>query len=194
VGEIKRIDRNSRIASAFCMNLPALHPAATQLCDELAAPPLLVRHLTLVHSAAIEVLDGIAASFPTLAVDRDAILFGAATHDLGKTLHTEELTGPGNRHEDDGPALLEKHGVSPNLARFARTHSRWGDCDGLEDLIVALADNVWCGKRVQDLEAKVAASMAAMLEIEGWATWSRVNTLCNEIANRGDERLAWQRQ
>jgi len=174
------------------MLLPSLPPDAARLCKVLVAPPLLVRHLTLVHAAAVELLDGLAAEFPGVDVDRYAVLFGAATHDLGKSLHPDELTGPGSQHEDDGPGLLEQQGVSPTLARFALSHGRWREVDDLEDLLVALADNVWRGRRLDDLEAKVMAVLAAMIGLEPWAVWMKLDGVCEEIASRGEVRLAIQ--
>jgi hypothetical protein len=169
-----------------------LPPEAARLCEELRAPPLLVRHLTLVHDAAVELLDGLAAAFTGLALDRDAILFGAATHDLGKVLHPQELTGPGHQHEDDGPALLEGHGVPSRLARFTQTHGRWKETADLEDLIVTLADSVWRGRRVEELEAKVADILATATGLEPWLAWSKVDAVCEKIASRSSDRLAFQ--
>jgi hypothetical protein len=163
-----------------------------QLLDTLRAPPLLVRHLILVHTAAAELLDRLAASFPGLVVDHHAVLFGAAVHDAGKTLHPEELTGPGSRHELDGPGLLIQHGITPRLARFSRTHGRWRETDDLEDLLIALADNIWCGRRVEELETKVAAVLAATTGQEKWSAWAKLDAICGEIASKGEERLTWQ--
>lgn len=170
-----------------------LPPDAAHFCTELAAPPLLIRHLVLVHAAAVELLDGLTANFPQLDIDRDAVCFGAAVHDLGKIQHPEELTSPGNRHEKDGPGLLIQHGVSPKRARFARTHGRWRDTDGLEDLIVALADNIWCGRRVGELETRIVGVLAKNLGLEEWRVWDRLDSICDEIASRGEDRLVWQR-
>lgn len=165
---------------------------AARLCEELAAPALLARHLILVYTAAVELLDGLAVAIPGLVLNRATILFGAAIHDLGKVLHAEELTGPGNKHENDGPGLIEQHGVPPRLARFARSHGRWRETDDLEDLFVALADAIWCGRRVGELEAKVAAILAAATGVEEWAVWSRLDAVCSEIASHSDDWLAWQ--
>ena len=41
-----------------------------------------------------------------LELDTDGVLFGAATHDIGKAICTEELEAPGNSHEH-GANLLE---------------------------------------------------------------------------------------
>jgi hypothetical protein len=149
------------------MLLPSLPPIAAGLCEKLAAPSLLVRHLILVHAAAVELLDGLHAAFPDLVVDCGAVLLGASLHDIGKVLHPGELTGPGNQHERDGPGLLIENGVPPRLARFARTHGRWRDVNDLEDLFVAVADNVWRGRRVDELETKVALIVAAATGVEG---------------------------
>lgn len=172
--------------------LPA---TAQQLCDTLAAPPRLAAHLTLVHDAAVELVEGLRQRFPTLKFDNDAVLFGAATHDLGKVLHPGELTGPGNRHEADGPRLLEQHGVSSELARFTQTHGAWSrESLPLDDLLVALADCVWKGQRLEALETQVIASIAEKTGVEGWDVFDKLDALLEEIAARGDERLAWQQK
>ena len=50
-------------------------------------------------------VEGLHRTFPSLAFDADAVLFGAAVHDFGKVRHPNELTGPGSRHEQDGPPV-----------------------------------------------------------------------------------------
>lgn len=47
------------------------------------------------------------------------MLFGAATHDVGKVLQPAELSGPGSAHEPAGHALLLPHGAPERLARLA---------------------------------------------------------------------------
>lgn len=166
-----------------------------QLCEKLDAPARLIAHLTLVHDAAVEIVDGLQQQFPTLSVDADAVLFGAASHDLGKVLHPHELTGPGNRHEADGPGLLEANGVSPELGRFARTHGAWNrESLPLPDLLVALADCVWKGQRLEALETQVVSRIAEQTVTEEWEVFDKLDGLLDEIARRGEERLAWQAQ
>lgn len=148
--------------------------------------------MTLVHAAAVELLDGLATAFPGLVVYREAVLLGASLHDIGKVLYPGELTAPGDLHEVDGPGLLIKHGVSPRLARFSRTHGRWREHDDLEDLLVALADSLWCGRRVEELEQKVTATLATTTGEERWQVWSRLDAICEVIVSSGEERLAWQ--
>jgi hypothetical protein len=122
------------------LELPSLPPAAQDLCQQLNAPPLLVVHLQLFHEAARKIVLGLKKEFPGFVLDEPAILFGAATHDLGKTLHPEEIGASGEKHQEDGPALLISKGVDPRLARFALTHSQWDDTMSVEDFVVALAD------------------------------------------------------
>src|SRR5262245_33566156 len=134
------------------MYIEPLPDEAKRLCQALNAPERLIRHLTLVHHVAGALLESVAVEFPDLQVDAAAVAFGAATHDLGKVLHPNELTAPGRLHEQDGPPLLERHGVPPNLARFARTHGTWqSEPVEREDLLVALADKIWKGQRDEAL-------------------------------------------
>lgn len=171
-----------------------LPEAARRLCEGLAAPPRLVAHLALVHDAALELVDALESRFPDLAIDRDAVLFGAATHDLGKVIHPAELSGPGNLHEADGPPLLERQGLSPTLARFARTHGEWRHESDLavEDLLVALADSAWKGQRNTELEARLAARIARCSGAQDWEIYLALDEINEATASRAEDRLAWQ--
>ena len=176
------------------MQLRDLPDDAQQLLAKLKTPPRLMAHLALVHDAALEILDGLQRRWPDLQIDADSVLFGAATHDAGKCLHPNELTGPGNRHEQDGPALLEQYGIPPVRSRFARTHGTWSHEPDLavEDLLVALADHSWKGSRSEDLESKVAERIAGSLGIEIWESFMGLDEIVAQVASRGEERLAWQ--
>ena len=167
---------------------------AQQLLVTLNAPPRLVAHLALVHDAAAEILDAFHARWPDLTIDGDDVLFGAATHDIGKVLHTNELTGPGNKHEQDGPGLLQQHGVSPERSRFARTHGTWKTEKNLalDDDLVALADHCWKGCRDEALETMIAGRIAESLGIETWEAFMGLDEIVSQVASRGEERLAWQ--
>ena len=175
------------------LELPPLPPAAQDLCQQLNAPPRLVVHLQLVHEAAEKLIDGLIKVFPGITLDEPAILFGAATHDLGKTMHPEELEASGEKHQENGPALLISKGVDPRLARFALTHGRWDDTMSVEDFVVALADNVWNGRRLPDLEAILAKTIAGQTGVPEWQVFSRLDEILGEIAEGADERLAYQR-
>jgi hypothetical protein len=175
------------------MNLRPLPPKAQELCQRLAAPPRLIQHLTLVHDVAVTLTQRLHQQYPTLQVDAQAVAFGAATHDLGKTLHPNELSGPGDSHELDGPSLLENHGVPPELARFARTHGR-GRYEGvtIEDLLVALADTVWKGKRSEELELRIIKAIALIAHTEEWKVFEMLDQILTDLASKAEQRLARQ--
>jgi hypothetical protein len=94
-------------------------------------------------------------------------LFCAATHDIGKTLHVGELSGPGSSRELAGYELLASRGVEPRLTRFARDHASWSAGD-FEGLLVSLADKVWKAKRVPELEQLVTDGLVSVSDQEPW--------------------------
>ena len=170
-------------------------PAADALRALHASPRLLAHHL-IVHQVAATLLVGIGRAWPDLQIDREAVLLGAATHDIGKTLHPQELTGPGRQHENDGPSLLEQRGFSAAHARFARTHAQWAfeDSPALEDLLVALADTIWQGKRNQRLEDAIVEQIALLCHEELWETFMKLDDILVAIAQDSDVWLAWLEQ
>jgi putative nucleotidyltransferase with HDIG domain len=167
---------------------------ARRLLVELNVPPTLLAHLTIVHDVSCDLLQALDRHFPSLEIDREAIRYGAATHDVGKISYPEELGGPGHQHEQVGTELLERHGVPTDLARFARTHGIWDRSDmPLEDLLVALSDELWKGGRNDGLENLVVEKMAEMLGKEKWLVFCVVDRTCSEIAAHGLDRLSLQR-
>ncbi|MET8448093.1 HD domain-containing protein [Streptomyces sp. NPDC005209] len=173
--------------------LRPLPPEAAELLHRLNAPPRLVAHLRAVHEVAAQLLDWVARECPALEVDRDAVLFGAATHDIGKALHPAELSGPGAEHEEAGRALLLAHGVPARLARFAGTHASWDAPEaGADDLLVSLADKVWKNKRVPALEDLVVAHLAGAGGRPVWEAFLRLDEVLTDIGEGADRRLAYQ--
>ncbi|MCQ9130920.1 HD domain-containing protein [Streptomyces hilarionis] len=175
---------------------PVLRPLPEEvaaLLAEVGAPLRLVAHLRCVHDVAARLLDRVGRRDPAPAVDRWAVLFGAATHDIGKTLHPGELSGPGSRHEEAGRDLLLAHGVSPHLARFAANHASWGTPGaGLEDLLVSLADKVWKNKRVAELEDLVVAELCRASGRPAWEEFLDLDEFLTAVGEEADPRLAWQ--
>src|SRR5436305_13849132 len=133
------------------------------------------------------------ACFPPLAFDGDAVLYGAATHDIGKIDHPDELTGPGHQHEPAGYRLLIARGVPARLARFARTHAGWTAPDTtIDDHLVSLADKIWKANRVPDLEDLVTAEIAATCGIQRWQAFAELDDILDGLAAGADDRLAYQ--
>ncbi|MFJ9790808.1 HD domain-containing protein [Streptomyces globosus] len=175
---------------------PPLRPLPDPVPDLLAtlgAAPRLAAHLRAVHDVAYELTTWVANHFTTLEIDREAVLFGAATHDIGKVLHPAELTGPGSAHEPAGRALLLAHGFPPRLARFAYTHARWTDpAATVEDLLVSTADEVWKGKRVPDLEDLLTAHLARAAGTEHWEAFLPLDDTLTTLADTAESRLSFQ--
>lgn len=177
---------------------PPLHPlpaSVASLLRDLNAPPRLAAHLRAVHDVACQLLDWLSKQHPESAVgiDREAVAFGAATHDIGKTLHLAELTGLGSAHEEAGRELLLAHGVSPELSRFAATHASW-DSPGvnLEDLLVSLADKIWKNKRVAELEDLIVTRLAAGSGRPTWEEFLALDEALTRMGDGADARLAFQ--
>jgi len=176
-------------------NYAPLPDKAIELCRVTGAPPRLVAHLTLVHDAARRLVNGVHAAFPDLKFDEEAIYFGAATHDLGKTVHLVELSESGTLHESRGVELLKELGVPEDLARFAYTHNNWTRSVSvkIEDLLVALADKCWKGKRVSDLETLTTETLAELTGMPQWQCYTALDDLLQDLASDADARLEWQR-
>lgn len=159
----------------------------------LDAPPRLAAHLRAVHDVAYRLVGWLEEWQPALRFDRDAVLFGAATHDIGKTAHVGELSGPGSAHEEAGRELLLGLGVGAELARFAGTHAAWTGPDiGIEDLLVSVADKIWKNKRVQELEDLVVARLAEASGRTRWEEFLAFDDVLAALGDGADQRLAFQ--
>jgi putative nucleotidyltransferase with HDIG domain len=168
-----------------------LTPAgALQLLVDLGASPWLVRHHELVSEAALELCDLVRRDLG-VAFDRELVLVGAALHDAGKIVHPDEMREPGSRHEAAGQQLLLAHGVPASTARFCVTHASWtAPTLTIEDLLVALADKLWKGKRIDDLEQRVADLITHTTGRERWSVFAGLDSICDSIAAAGPARLA----
>lgn len=175
---------------------PPLRPLpdrVARLLRDLDAPPRLAAHLRAVHDVAHRLVDWTARRHPALPFDRDAVLFGAATHDMGKAVHVAELSGPGSAHEEAGRALLLARGITPELARFAGTHAAWTAPDvGIEDLLVSVADKIWKNKRVPELEDLVVERLAGASGRTLWEEFLAFDDVLGSIGEGADARLAFQ--
>src|SRR5215218_3056557 len=114
---------------------PAVRPlpaVAAELLEALDAPPRLAAHLRAVHHVAHPLTERLAEH--GLAADRAAVLFGAATHDIGKVRHVEDLGGPGPGPGPAGHKILRQYGGAGEMAGFAATHGSWKEPQrGIED-------------------------------------------------------------
>ncbi len=166
-----------------------------KILSTVGASPRLIAHLTLVHDTALRITEQIDKIWPSLKYDVKAVLIGAASHDIGKSVYKEELRLPGKQHEEIGPKLLVQHGLAESYARFARTHAQWqSGAATIEDLLVALADKIWKGQRSANLEAALTNFLAKKCNQEEWNVYLKLDDLINEITKDADARLNWQNQ
>ena len=170
-----------------------LPDAVTVLLEAVKAPPRLAAHLRIVHDVACDLAEWADGRYPAAGVDPAAVEYGAAIHDIGKALHPEELSGPGSEHEAAGYELLLSHGVEERMARFARTHAAWHeDGIGVDDLLVSLADKVWKGTRVRDLEQLVVDRFSVASGEAPWQAFVVLDEVLTGITDDADRRLAYQ--
>lgn len=170
-------------------------PASARRAIEAAnAPGRLAAHLILVHDVAAKIADWFEDRWSDLSVDWDAVRFGAAVHDIGKAVELAELVEAGSRHEAAGQRFLVEFGLELELARFAVTHGLdASDPDlGLEDLFVILADKVWKGVRVAELEDRISVEISDELDLDLWDVHVSMLDLLDALAAGADERLSWQ--
>src|SRR5215469_8560713 len=76
--------------------------AAADVLTRKGAPPRLVGHLVLVHTAALELCEALTARWPMLPVAARDVALGAALHDVGKVAWPQELDACGSGHEAAG--------------------------------------------------------------------------------------------
>lgn len=142
----------------------------------------------MVEAVAVELI----AELHELGVplDEARIRAGAILHDCGKIAHPEELAQPGHAHEAAGREFLLSAGYPEEVAGICITHAQWHlpGCSS-EELLVALADKLWKGKREDQLEALVIEKLAAASGRQKWEVFDALDTCFERIAARGHERL-----
>jgi putative nucleotidyltransferase with HDIG domain len=158
------------------------------LLRALGAPPRLVTHGLLVAEAAQALVRCVRALGAD--VDEAWVQAGAILHDAGKAAHPHELQGPGHAHERAGETMLLARGVDARVARCCVSHAAWGDPDAaFEELLVALADKLWKGVRLTELETRVIDAVAARCTHKHWDVFLRLDSCFEAIADGAEARL-----
>jgi hypothetical protein len=162
---------------------------AYSLLASLGASQRLLQHLKLVGEAA----DQLMSAYDDMGIpfQRQTIELGVAVHDAGKILFPQELDAAGSNHEPAGERLMLSNGVQPEIARCCVSHAEWqvGRVT-FEELSIALADKLWKGKRVPELELRVIDLAAEKLGADRWDIFGRLDGTFEEIADGGADRLA----
>lgn len=165
---------------------------AMNLFRLLEIPLRLHAHHILVHDVAARLLEKLHVLWPGLCFARGLVLFGAATHDIGKLFHPEELSGEGHLHERAGWGFIVALDNFFEGARFAVSHASWSESSTVEELLVSLADKIWRGARVPELENLLIARIAEATGRERWEIFSAFDGIMEKLAADADWRLAWQ--
>jgi hypothetical protein len=196
-------DAAIRPTAIWGCDLAPLPPDIVDLLRAANASPRLAAHLRAVHDVAVRIGAAVAGRWPFLKIDQAAIAFGAGIHDIGKSAHPAELTGPGHAHESAGWRFLIGAGISPASARFTVTHAAWDErvitapggtalTIGVDDLLVSLADKVWKGHRITELEDLVMAVVVTSSDLAKWSAFIELDDLLARLADSADARLAFQ--
>lgn len=162
---------------------------AFELLDELNAPIRLIRHAELVLEVSeilIEKLTDI-----NLSIAINLIRIGAILHDVGKISHPEELDKAGSKHLLAGKQLLLEKQLPERIARFCVSHKKWDETQNctIEEFVVALADKLWKGTRHRQLEEQVVKYISMFLQKDYWQIYIALDSVFEEIADHGAERL-----
>ena len=162
---------------------------AISLLKQLGASTRLIKHLELVGQAGDQVISKLEEL--EIKFDKSFVQLGISIHDAGKIIHPEELSKGGNLHEAAGENLLLKHGVDERLARCCQSHSKYNIISvSFEELLIALSDKLWKGKRESDLELRIIDGAAAILRTDRWSLFETLDSCFEEIASTGDTRLS----
>ncbi|MFG2846389.1 phosphohydrolase, partial [Kitasatospora sp. NPDC048296] len=83
--------------------------------------------------------------------------------------------------------------ITEELARFARNHASW-NAPGIstDDLLVSLADKIWKGKRVTDLEQLLIERLCETGRQQPWEAFAALDDVLDHIAQDAERRLTFQ--
>lgn len=175
------------------MNIKELSTEVKKILEQYNAPQRLIKHLTIVNSTANYLVKELKKEWNDLLLNEKEILFGASTHDIGKTIITNELYQKGKQHELEGFKILKENGYKDAEARFTITHGNWEDENiKIDDLIVCLSDKIWKGKRVLDLEECITHKISELTKTSFWEVSTKLEVILEKTVIGADERIAWQ--
>ena len=155
---------------------------------------ILFKHLTIVNSTASLIVEQFKIEWPNLVLNEKEILFGTSTHNIGKTVITNELYKKGKKHESKGFEILKEFGYDNEESRFTITHGNWENKNlKIEDLIECLYDKIWKGKRVNELEKRIIKETSEFTETDFWDISMKFELILENTGVGSDYRIAWQR-
>lgn len=160
---------------------------ALSLLNALGASASLIQHAKIVSEVAAQVLACLDLSVDQ--IQHSVVLIGAMLHDVGKVKYPEELRQPGHQHELAGQQMLMALSIPEQIAEICVTHAGWQLAKSTEALVVALADKLWKGSRVPDLEDRIIRQLAEIKQQEFWSLYLTVEPCFDQIAEDAPTRL-----
>lgn len=162
---------------------------AIEVLKDIGANEKLIRHVKLVGEAGAEIIKKLMEK--EINFDKNYVRVGIILHDAGKVLYLNELMEKGNKHEEAGEKLLLEKGVEAKIARCCRSHAQWSEMDcSLEELLIALADNLWKGSRKEQLENLVINRLADVINSDYWDLFIEFDSFFESVASSGLDRLS----
>jgi putative nucleotidyltransferase with HDIG domain len=162
---------------------------AVELLRNIGTTDKLIKHVELVGEAGEQIIKKLEEK--KIKIDKNYVRIGIILHDVGKILHPNELKEKGNKHEEAGEKLLLEKGVEPKYARCCRSHAQWNEMEcSLEELLVALSDNLWKGSRKEALENLVINRLAVLLNCDYWDLFIEFDSFFEFVASFGLDRLS----
>jgi putative nucleotidyltransferase with HDIG domain len=177
------------------LEIPELPEDIRNILTKNDSPERLNRHLRIVAFTASNLLAETENIWNHLKLDIELVKFGAVTHDIGKAICQAEIYKPGKKHESLGKQLLIENGFSVESSRFAYTHGNWkGQNILLEDLFVTLADKIWKGKRVFELEERISQMISNQTKMNYWEVYQELDSMLDKIVLESQAKLNWQNE
>jgi HD domain len=167
---------------------PLTRSSAIKLLRNAGAPPRFMTYAHLVDQTAATMSDTLARL--RVLHDAEFVRVGAFLHDVGMLSFPEEIGNTGKDHEKAGETMLLLLGVDKATARCCISHSRWADIPCcLEELLIALASQLWNGARCSQLEFLVITSTAKRARRNPLEIFSEMTEAFDGLARKGLENL-----
>lgn len=152
-----------------------------------ASERLLAHHKT-VASIATQIADLLLDK--RLDINKPQVIAMAAIHDIGKIKITQELSETGSLHEKVGFEFAKQLGIDEDVAIICLLHgSNNYQPLRFEVLCVILADKLWKGNRIDELENHFIKRASSFAQSDYWAIFSEFDLFFEAIADKGQERL-----
>lgn len=150
-----------------------------QLLKDNGADKKLIKHAELVYEVGERILNKLIEK--NIPVDTEVVVGSLILHDAGKIIHPEELTAEGKAHLEAGFKLLMESNIDERIAKSCISHEKWNEMEcSIEELVVALADTLWKGERIPQLERIFIDKIWPFTNTEYWTFFLELDNSLNQ--------------